>query len=100
MSEERKVLVVTGSSQGLGAAFVKSYRARGWRVVGNAREIKPSDDADYITVPGDIGDPIIARKVVTTALDRFGRVDTLINNAGIWRPNQCVDLLKKRCIEE
>ena len=58
MSEERKVLVVTGSSQGLGAAFVKSYRERGWRVVGNAREIKPSDDADLnATVNPDPGLP-------------------------------------------
>lgn len=55
-------------------------------MVGNAREITPSDGPDYITVPGDIGDPAIAKKVVQTALDRFGRVDTLINNAGIWRP--------------
>ena len=52
MSAERKVLVVTGSSQGLGEAFVKTYKERGWRVVGNAREIKSSDDPDYITVPG------------------------------------------------
>lgn len=86
MTTERKVLVVTGSSQGLGEGFVKAYRARGWRVVGNAREIKPSGDPDYITVPGDVGEPAIARKVVETALDQFGRVDTLINNAGIWRP--------------
>ena len=61
MGTDRKVLVVTGSSQGLGAGFVKAYRERGWRVVGNARDIKPSDDPDYITVPGDIGDPAIAR---------------------------------------
>jgi NAD(P)-dependent dehydrogenase (short-subunit alcohol dehydrogenase family) len=88
MGTDRKVLVVTGSSQGLGAGFVKAYRERGWRVVGNARDIKPSDDPDYITVPGDIGDPAIAKKVVQTALDRFGRVDTLINNAGIWRPGR------------
>lgn len=86
MNADRKVLVVTGSSQGLGEGFVKAYRARGWRVVGNAREIGPSSDPDYITVSGDIGEPSIARKVVQTALDRFGRVDTLINNAGIWRP--------------
>lgn len=86
MSTDRKVLVVTGSSQGLGAGFVKAYRERGWRVVGNAREIGTSSDPDYLTVPGDIGEPAIARKVVETALDRFGRVDTLINNAGIWRP--------------
>jgi len=86
MRTDRKVLVVTGSSQGLGQGFVNAYRDRGWRVVGNAREIAPSIDPDYITVPGDIGDPVVARKVVQTALDRFGRVDTLINNAGIWRP--------------
>ena len=86
MSDDRKVLVVTGSSQGLGEGFVRAYRERGWRVVGNAREIATSRDPDYITVPGDIGEPAIAKKVVETALERFGRVDTLINNAGIWRP--------------
>ena len=85
-STEHKVLVVTGASQGLGEGFVKAYRARGWCVVGNSRSIKPSDDPDYITVTGDVGEPAVARKVVETALDRFGRVDTLINNAGIWRP--------------
>jgi len=55
-------------------------------VVGNSRSIKPSGDPDYITVPGDVGEPAIARKVVETAIKEFGRVDTLINNAGIWRP--------------
>jgi NAD(P)-dependent dehydrogenase (short-subunit alcohol dehydrogenase family) len=87
-----KVLVVTGSSHGIGAAFVKAYRERGWNVVGNARTIAASDDPGYVTVPGDIGDPEIARKVVHTALDRFGRVDTLINNAGIWRPGRIEDI--------
>jgi NAD(P)-dependent dehydrogenase (short-subunit alcohol dehydrogenase family) len=86
VSTDRKVLIVTGASQGLGEGFVQAYRARGWRVVGNSRSIKPSDDPDYITVRGDVGEPKIAKKVVETALDRFGRVDTLINNAGIWRP--------------
>ncbi|WP_245321239.1 SDR family oxidoreductase [Bradyrhizobium sp. NAS96.2] len=83
---ERKVVVVTGASQGLGEAFVKAYRERGWRAVGNSRSIAPSSDPDYVTVAGDVGEPEIARKVVWTALERFGRVDTLINNAGIWRP--------------
>ena len=86
MNTDRKVLVVTGASQGLGAGFVNAYRQRGWRVVGNSRSIKLSDDPDYVTVAGDAGEPAIAKKVVETALDRFGRVDTLINNAGIWRP--------------
>lgn len=92
MSTDRKVVVVTGASHGLGEAFVKTYRARGWRAVGNARTITPSDDPDYITVAGDVGDPAIARKVVATAVERFGRVDTLINNAGIWRPGRIEDI--------
>ncbi len=92
MSTDRKVVVVTGASHGLGEAFVKTYRERGWRAVGNARTIKPSDDPDYITVAGDVGDPVIARRVVETAIERFGRVDTLINNAGIWRPGRIEDI--------
>jgi NAD(P)-dependent dehydrogenase (short-subunit alcohol dehydrogenase family) len=83
---DRKVLVVTGASQGLGEGFVNAYRGRGWRVVGNSRSIKPSHDPDYVTVPGDIGEPAVARRLIETAVERFGRVDTLINNAGIWRP--------------
>jgi NAD(P)-dependent dehydrogenase (short-subunit alcohol dehydrogenase family) len=92
MPTDRKVVVVTGASHGLGEAFVKTYRERGWRAVGNARTIKPSDDPDYITVVGDVGDPVIARRVVETAIERFGRVDTLINNAGIWRPGRIEDI--------
>lgn len=92
MTTERKVVVITGASSGIGAAFVEAYLGRGWRVVGNARNIAASDNPDYITVQGDIGDPIVARKVVQTAIDRFGRVDTLINNAGIWRPGRIEDI--------
>jgi NAD(P)-dependent dehydrogenase (short-subunit alcohol dehydrogenase family) len=92
MGTERKVVVVTGASHGLGEAFVKAYRHRGWRGVGNAKSIAPSSDPDYITVQGDIGEPSVARKVVQTALHRFGRIDTLINNAGIWRPGRIEDI--------
>jgi len=96
MIDERKVLVVTGSTQGLGEAFVKAYLERGWRVVGNGREIKiPSDNPDYIIVQGDVGDPAIARKVVETALTNFGRIDTLINNAGIWRPAPITEITEE-----
>ena len=55
-------LVVTGSSQGSARRSAKFYRARGWCVVGNAREIKPSDDADYITVPGESATPLLPGK--------------------------------------
>ena len=95
MSTDRKVVVVTGSSHGLGEAFVKAYRQRGWSAVGNAKSIAPSNDPDYITVQGDIGEPSVARKVVQTALDRFGRIDTLINNAGIWRPGRIEDITEE-----
>lgn len=95
MNSDRKVLVVSGASQGLGEAFVKTYRDRGWRVVGNSRSIKPTMDPDYVTVPGDIGDPEVARKLVNTAIERFGRVDTLINNAGIWRPGRIEDITEE-----
>lgn len=92
MTTEQKVVVVTGASQGLGEAFIRAYRERGWRAVGNARKILPSDDPDYVTVPGDVGDPSVAQKVVQAALERFGRIDTLINNAGIWRPGRIEDI--------
>ncbi|MBP0588694.1 SDR family oxidoreductase [Paraburkholderia sp. LEh10] len=80
----QKVIVITGASQGIGAETVKAFRALGHRVVATARTIKPSDDPDLVTVAGDIGDRETARRVIDEAVKRFGRVDTLINNAGIF----------------
>jgi NAD(P)-dependent dehydrogenase (short-subunit alcohol dehydrogenase family) len=79
-----KVAVITGASQGIGAALVQAYRKLGWAVVANSRSIPASDDAGVVTVAGDIADPAVARKVVETAVRDFGRVDTLVNNAGIF----------------
>ena len=84
MSTSNKVAVITGGSQGIGAGLVKAYRARGFRVVANSRSIRPSDDPHLATVPGDIADPTIAERVIAEAIERFGRVDTLVNNAGIF----------------
>jgi NAD(P)-dependent dehydrogenase (short-subunit alcohol dehydrogenase family) len=84
MSTDRKVAVITGASQGLGAGLVKAYRARGYRVVATSRSIQPSDDPDLLTIAGDIGDPATGKRVIDAALAAFGRVDTLINNAGIF----------------
>ena len=84
MSTVQKVAIVTGASQGLGAGIARAYRERGYRVVGTSRSIQTSNDPDYLTVAGDIGDPATARKVVDLALTRFGRIDTLVNNAGIF----------------
>ncbi|WP_322050093.1 SDR family NAD(P)-dependent oxidoreductase [Paraburkholderia bannensis] len=79
-----KVIVVTGASQGIGAQTVRAFLAQGHRVVATSRTIAPSTDANLVTVAGDIGDADTARRVIDTAIERFGRVDTLVNNAGIF----------------
>jgi len=79
-----KVAIITGSSRGIGAGLVAAYRGRGWAVVATAHRIKPSEDPDVLTVAGDIADPVTAGKIIGGALDRFGRVDTLVNNAGVY----------------
>jgi len=84
MSKEQKVAIVTGASQGFGAALVKAYRDRGYRVVANSRSITQGNDPDVLAVAGDIGNPATAKRIVAEAVARFGRVDTLINNAGIF----------------
>jgi NAD(P)-dependent dehydrogenase (short-subunit alcohol dehydrogenase family) len=84
MSTEQKVAVITGASRGIGAALVKAYRERRYRVVAAARSIKPSNDADILAVPGDIADRKTAERVISEGVARFGRIDTLVNNAGIF----------------
>jgi len=74
MSNQRKVAVVTGASQGIGAGVVEALRERGYAVVATSRSIQPSDDPDVVT----------ARRVIDEAVKRFGRVDLLLNNAGIF----------------
>ena len=91
MGAEQKVVVITGASQGIGADLVKAYRDRNYRVVANSRSIKPSSDPDILAVPGDIADPKTAQRIVEQALARFGRIDTLVNNAGIFIAKPLVD---------
>ena len=80
----QKVAVITGGSQGIGAGLVAAYRRQGWGVVAAARTMKPSEDPDVLTVDGDIAEPATADRIVGGALRRFGRIDTLINNAGVY----------------
>jgi NAD(P)-dependent dehydrogenase (short-subunit alcohol dehydrogenase family) len=80
----QKVAVITGASQGIGAALVQAYRKQGWAVVANSRSIEDSDDAGVFTVTGDIADPAVARNVIEVAVREFGGVDTLVNNAGVF----------------
>ena len=80
----RKVAIITGGSQGIGAGLVAAYRRQGWGVVATARTMKPSEDPDVLTVDGDIAEPATADRIVGAALKRFGRIDTLVNNAGVY----------------
>ncbi len=84
MGAEQKVAIITGASQGIGEGLVKAYRDRNYRVVANSRSIQPSTDPDVVTVAGDIADPKTAERIVSAAIERFGRIDTLVNNAGIF----------------
>jgi NAD(P)-dependent dehydrogenase (short-subunit alcohol dehydrogenase family) len=84
MNTSQKVAIVTGASQGIGAEIVQAYRKLGYRVVATSRTIKPSDDPNIATVAGDIGERATAQRVVAEAVERFGRVDTLVNNAGVY----------------
>ena len=84
MATEMKVAVITGASQGIGAALVKAYRERNYRVVATARTIAPSHDDNIVSVQGDIADRQTAERAISAGLDRFGRIDTLVNNAGIF----------------
>ena len=81
---DRKVAVITGASQGIGAGLAAGYRRAGYGVVGTARSMPTGADDEYLTVDGDIADPQTAKRVVDHALDQFGRIDTLVNNAGVY----------------
>ncbi len=80
----RKVVIVTGASQGIGAGLVAGFRSLGYAVVGSSRSIEPCDTPDFLAVRGDISRVETARMIVEQTVDRFGRVDSLINNAGIF----------------
>jgi NAD(P)-dependent dehydrogenase (short-subunit alcohol dehydrogenase family) len=80
----RKVVIVTGASQGIGAGIVEGFRGAGYAVVGASRSISPTDASDFLTVRGDIAEVGTAQTIVKRAVNRFGRIDSLINNAGIF----------------
>jgi NAD(P)-dependent dehydrogenase (short-subunit alcohol dehydrogenase family) len=79
-----KVAIITGASQGIGAGLTSAYRELGYVVIATALSVEPSADAGIVTVAGDIADPDTAQRVVSEAIERYGRIDTLINNAGIY----------------
>ena len=88
MENTQKTAIVTGASQGIGAGAVQAFLQRGYRVVANSRNMTKANpfpaSADLALVDGDIGDPSTAATIVDTAVSRFGRIDALVNNAGIY----------------
>src|SRR5215468_2629499 len=84
MNSETKVAVITGASRGIGAALVEAYRDRGYGVVATARSIRPTKDDQILVVPGDIANRKTAEHAISEGVARFGRIDTLINNAGVF----------------
>ncbi|HJZ51340.1 MAG TPA: SDR family oxidoreductase [Candidatus Acidoferrales bacterium] len=90
MVSQQKTVIVTGASQGIGAAAAQLFLDRGYNVVANSRNITKANPfaaaANVALVDGDIGDPRTAAKIADTAVSRFGRIDVLINNAGVFIP--------------
>jgi NAD(P)-dependent dehydrogenase (short-subunit alcohol dehydrogenase family) len=94
MPSDQKVVVITGASRGIGASLMRGFREIGYGVVANSRSINKSDlagDPVIVVVDGDIAEPNTAERIVSAAIERFGRIDTLINNAGIFIPKPFVD---------
>ncbi len=95
MSSQKKVAIITGASQGIGEGLVKAYRGRGYNVVATSRSITPSADVGVHAVPGDIAKAETAERAVREALDRYGRIDTLVNNAGVFTAKPFVDFTQE-----
>jgi NAD(P)-dependent dehydrogenase (short-subunit alcohol dehydrogenase family) len=90
MANTTKTAIVTGASRGIGAGLVEAFLKRGYSVVANSRHITKANpfaaSANLALIDGDIGDRSTAAKIVDTAVSKFGRIDVLINNAGVFIP--------------
>jgi NAD(P)-dependent dehydrogenase (short-subunit alcohol dehydrogenase family) len=84
MDSTQKVAIITGASCGIGAGLVAAYRKLGYAVVGTARSIDSTEDPEVLAVPGDLSRPGTGADVVEHALNQFGRIDTLVNDAGVF----------------
>jgi len=93
MPSQQKVALITGASQGIGASLAKAFRTMGYNVVATSRSMSRSEAADpsSLMIDGDIAIPAAADRIVDSAIERFGRIDTLVNNAGIFIPRPFLD---------
>ena len=90
-TQDRRVVIVTGASQGIGAGIVEGYRGKDWAVVATSRTMKATGDPVVLPVAGDISDPAAADRIVAEGLEAFGRIDTLVNNAGVFVSRPFID---------
>ncbi len=91
----KKTAIITGASSGIGLGLTTALLERGYHIVANSRRITASGtlepSKDLALIDGDIADPDTARRIVETAIQRFSRVDVLVNNAGIFIPRPFTD---------
>ncbi len=94
-SKQQRTAIVTGASSGMGLGITRALLERGYRVVGNSRTISKSKELkaskDLVLVDGDIGKKDTAIKVADAAIRHFGRIDLLVNNAGIYLPKPFIE---------
>src|SRR5580700_8638249 len=83
-NQNQRVAIITGASQGIGAGLVAAYRKLGYAAVATSRTVAESREPDLLAIRGDIADRATAERVVAGAIERFGRIDTLVNNAGVF----------------
>jgi NAD(P)-dependent dehydrogenase (short-subunit alcohol dehydrogenase family) len=88
MGKKQKTVIVTGASQGIGAGVVQAFLDRGYNVVANSRNVTKSNaftqSENLALVDGNIGESAVAAKIVEIAVSKFGSIDALVNNAGIF----------------
>jgi NAD(P)-dependent dehydrogenase (short-subunit alcohol dehydrogenase family) len=85
--ETKKTVIVTGASQGIGAAIAEALLDQGYNVVANSRSISKGNlrpCPNLVSVEGNIADVATAERVTQAAISSFGSIDYLVNNAGIY----------------
>lgn len=103
MTNLKRTIVITGASSGIGLALAEAYLKRGDNVVGNSRTMarlevaaqKLGNQTHFLPVEGDIGHPETSKLIFKKAIEKFGRVDVLINNAGIFNAKPVSDYSEK-----
>jgi NAD(P)-dependent dehydrogenase (short-subunit alcohol dehydrogenase family) len=89
-----KTVIVTGASRGIGAAIVHAFMNRGYNVVATSRNVSRAGYAasqNLALVDGDIGQPTTAEKIAEAAIGKFGSIDHVVNNAGIYTSKSFTD---------